>query len=60
MSEELKSIECDPKCGFLVRSHNEEELVEMAMAHGKKMHPELNVTEDQVKSWIKPAGSENK
>ena len=48
MSQELKVIECDPKCGFMVRSHNEEKLVEMAMAHGKKMHPELNISEDEI------------
>ena len=55
MSEELKSITCDPKCGFSVRSHNEKELIEIALAHVKNMHPQMKVSEDEVKSWIKPA-----
>ena len=52
MSQELKSIECDPKCGF--RGHD------LGCHSVLKMHPELNVTEDQVRSWIKPAEQEKK
>ena len=55
MEKKLKSITCDPMCGFMVRSHDEEELLEMAIAHGNKKHPEWKMTEDQVRSMIKPA-----
>lgn len=55
MEKELKSISCNPLCGFMVRSHDEEELIEMAIAHGKKKHPEMKMTEEQVRSMIKPA-----
>jgi predicted small metal-binding protein len=55
MEKKLKSITCDPMCGFLVRSHDEEELIEMALAHGNKKHPEMKMTKDQIRSMIKPA-----
>lgn len=55
MEKKLKSISCDPICGFMVRSHDEEELIEMITAHGNKMHPEVKMTEEQLRSMIKPA-----
>jgi hypothetical protein len=35
MTGTLKKIECEPKCGFMVRSHDEKELVELAIKHAK-------------------------
>jgi len=38
MTKELKQVVCDPKCGFMVRSHDEKEVIEIARAHAKKSH----------------------
>jgi len=38
MNEELKLIQCDDKCGFLLRSHDEKEVVELARVHMKNKH----------------------
>jgi predicted small metal-binding protein len=32
----LKQVECDPKCGFLIRSHDEKEVIKIAIEHAKK------------------------
>jgi predicted small metal-binding protein len=55
MAENLKSISCDPICGFMVRSHDENELVEMIKAHGKNKHPDMKLTDEEIKAMIKPA-----
>ena len=34
----LKQIECPPECGFLVRSHDEKELINIAKTHAKDLH----------------------
>lgn len=54
MAETLKKIECDSTCGFMVRSHDEKEIVEIAMEHAKKSH-NMTVTEKDVKAMIKDA-----
>lgn len=54
MAEVLKKIECDPKCGFMVRSHDEKEIVEIAMQHAKKSH-DMAVTEKEAKAMVKNA-----
>jgi predicted small metal-binding protein len=48
----LKSVSCDPKCGFMVRSHNEKELLSVVKAHAKKMH-NMTMTDKQVKEMMK-------
>ena len=55
MKTELKKLECDPSCGFMARSHDEKELIEIALEHAKKFHKEIKVTEKDVKAMIKPA-----
>jgi predicted small metal-binding protein len=55
VEKELKSISCDPTCGFMVRSHDENELVEMIKAHGKKMHPDMKMSDEEIRAMIKPA-----
>jgi hypothetical protein len=35
-AEKLKKIECDPKCGFLARSHDEKGIIETASQHENK------------------------
>jgi predicted small metal-binding protein len=49
---DLKKIECDPKCGFMVQSHEEKELVDVAKEHVKKYHNKT-VTDEDVKKMIK-------
>ena len=54
MAEQPKKIECDAECGFMVRSHDEKELVEVALQHVKKIH-NLAVNDEDMKAKIKPA-----
>ena len=54
MAEKLKQVECDPKCGFLVRSHDEKELVDVAIQHAKKAH-NMAITEKDVRTMMKDA-----
>ncbi|MGC2064389.1 MAG: DUF1059 domain-containing protein [Thermodesulfovibrionales bacterium] len=55
MAEILKKIECAPACGFMVRSHDEKELVQIGLEHAKKFHKEITITEKDLKDMIKPA-----
>ena len=50
----LKKIECDPSCGFMIRSHNEEEMVEMAMKQAKQTH-QMDLSVKDVKALIEDA-----
>ena len=35
MNQDLKQIQCDDMCGFMVRSHDENEVIHMAKQHIK-------------------------
>jgi len=54
MAEKLKKIECDPKCGFLIRSHDEKEIIEIASRHAKNSH-DMAVTEKDLRGMLKDA-----
>ncbi|HVP35467.1 MAG TPA: DUF1059 domain-containing protein [Terriglobales bacterium] len=54
MAENLKQIECDPMCGFMVRSHDEKEVIEIAKDHMKKIH-KMKVSDKEIKEKIKSA-----
>jgi predicted small metal-binding protein len=54
VAEKLKKIECDPKCGFMVRSHDEKEIVEITTQHAKKSH-NMTITEKDVRDMLKTA-----
>jgi len=54
MAGTLKKIECDPKCGFMVRSHDEREVINIAMEHAKKSHG-MDVTEKDAKGMLEVA-----
>lgn len=45
-------VECDPQCGFMVQSHNEEEIMDIAKKHAKMMH-NMDATDEQMKEMIK-------
>jgi predicted small metal-binding protein len=54
MAETLKKVECDPKCGFMVRSHDEKEIIEIVIEHAKKSH-KMTITEKDIKAMMKDA-----
>jgi len=54
VAEKLKKVECDPKCGFLIRSHDEKEIVDVAIQHMKKAHS-TDVAEKEVRGMMKDA-----
>lgn len=49
----LKSLSCDDKCGFMVRSHDEKEIMSSAKAHIQKHHKEMKMTDKQIKEMVK-------
>ncbi len=55
MAKNLKKLECDPSCGFMARSHDENELIKIGLEHAKGFHKELKITEKDLKSMIKAA-----
>lgn len=54
MAAQMKKIECPSPCNFSVKSHDEKELVEIAVQHAKKSH-NMSISEQDVKKLIKPA-----
>ena len=54
MTGSLKKIECDPTCGFMIRSHDEKELIDIVTRHAKKSH-NMDISEKDVKKKIKAA-----
>jgi len=50
----LKQIECDPDCGFLVRSHDEKEVMSIGATHAKKMH-KMSPSQAEIKAMVKNA-----
>jgi predicted small metal-binding protein len=52
---EMKVGSCSPECGFMVRSHNESEVMEMLKTHAKKQH-NMNMSDKDAMAKIKPAG----
>ncbi len=49
----MKSITCGPACGFMMKSHDESELIDATMKHMKKHHPEMKATKQDVMKEIK-------
>lgn len=54
MAEKLKKLECDPKCGFSIQSHDEKEIVDIAIKHAKIAH-KMDVTEKEARGMMKDA-----
>lgn len=46
--EKLKEISCAPECGFLVRSHDKDEVVSLAKQHVEQKHPGMKVTREKL------------
>lgn len=51
--EKLNEISCAPECGFLVRSHDKEEVVSLAKQHVEQKHPGMKVTREKLKEMAK-------
>lgn len=51
---ELKQLECPPECGFMVRSQDEKEIIEMAKQHARKSH-KMTITDKELKEMIRSA-----
>jgi predicted small metal-binding protein len=49
----MYSVSCDPMCGYMVKSHDPEETVNMAFTHVSNKHKDKNLTRDQVKGTMK-------
>ena len=54
MATKIKKVECDPKCGFAIQSHDEKEVIDIAVKHAKKAH-KMDITEKDVKGMMKDA-----
>ena len=52
MPEKLMRITCDPKCGFMVQSHNKDELYKIVKGHMKNIHNK-DATDADVKKMVK-------
>ena len=55
MKGQMKMITCDPMCAFMLKDHEEMELVDLAMRHAKNAHPDMNMSMAEVKAQIKNA-----
>jgi predicted small metal-binding protein len=54
MAGKLKKLECDPKCGFVIQSHDEKEVIDIAIKHAKKAHS-MDVSEKEARGMMKDA-----
>jgi len=53
MTGTLKKVQCDPPCGFMVKSRDEKELIEIVRQHANKAHG-LTITGKDVRAKIRP------
>jgi predicted small metal-binding protein len=48
----LKSVSCTPDCGFMVRSHDDSEIIQIVTDHSRKAHNKT-ITEKEVRGLMK-------
>jgi len=53
MNEELKQIECPAPCSFLVRSHDEKEVLDVCRRHAPEAH-KMDVADAHLRKMLKP------
>ncbi len=46
----LHEISCTPECGFMVMSHDEEEVIELARQHVESKHPGMTLSRDDLRA----------
>ncbi len=51
--EKLNEISCAPECGFLVRSHDKNEVVSLAQQHVEQKHPGMKMTREKLNEMAK-------
>lgn len=52
MTGNFTQVQCDPPCGFMVKSHDEKEVIEIVTQHAKKAH-NLTISEKDVRDKMK-------
>ena len=52
MAGPLKSISCDPGCGFSIQSRDEKEVLSVTKNHVKKVH-HMDITEKKAREMMK-------
>lgn len=55
----VKSVSCDPACGFVVKSRSEKEVISMTKIHAKMMHSK-KLSDKDVKAMMKTEEEEKK
>lgn len=55
MKNGLEKISCDPLCGFMIQSHDHNELLDLTMRHVKNAHPDIKTTMKEVEARVMPA-----
>jgi len=50
----LQKVECEPMCGFMVKSHDEKEILEIVKQHARKAHNKKMEDKD-VRALMKTA-----
>ena len=50
MKNEIYQVKCDPDCGFMVQSHNENETLDDGQKHAKKFHDMPKITKEDVRA----------
>ena len=54
MTAKLWKLECDPDCGFLVRSHDKGEIIKIGKDHATNAH-KMNVSDKETENMITTA-----
>ncbi len=52
MAGTFKKVECDPPCGFTVKSHDEKEVIDLVRLHAKKAH-NMDLADKDIRSKMK-------
>lgn len=53
MVKQMYVASCSPICGFKVRSHKKDEIVDHLKLHGKLVHPKMKMTKKEIEGLIK-------
>ena len=51
MKPKLMKVECEPSCGFMIRSHDKKELISMVKSHAKHSHNK-SIKDNDVEDMI--------
>jgi len=53
--DKLMQVTCAPECGFRIRSHDNKEIMQMTREHVEHMHPDMKVSDSDIKAMMKAA-----